>query len=65
LWDSLRILKDIDKKAVKETGEVEVWQLPLLTYFMWNDKHDASVLSNYHVRVDMIDTRKQDTKTKL
>jgi hypothetical protein len=56
--------KDADKKTLKR-GETEVQQLPPLTYVIWNDKRDVSVLSNYHARVDMIDTGKQDTKTKL
>ena len=43
---------------------MEVFQLPLLTYVLWCDKREVSVLSNCHSRVNMVETGKQDPQFK-
>lgn len=56
--------KDIDARAL-ERGEMEVRQLPPLTYIIWKDKRDVTALSNCHSKVHMIDSGKTDYQTKM
>ena len=45
-------------------GEIEVWQLPPLTYITWNDHRQVSMLPNCHSRLEKINTVKSDPVTR-
>ena len=45
-------------------GEMEVRQLPPLTYITWNDSRQVSMLTNCHSRQEKINTRKSDPVTR-